>query len=373
MKKKKLFLYLWLALIVAAPSSAQVTGNSANSKKGAFSTTSRAYLKMGDMRLINNDWGSKQLGCNSYYKIFINDDGSFGWEFNRGNCKDTTGGTPDYPEVEFGIHPFGVAKNLVTSPDFSSTTVLPIQIKDVRSASVKLDKLTIELQKASSWNLDFEMWLTAQHPVTGNHSCAHSEIMTFWGWQDGQWPCDKTGNINAGSNGYALCHYGSGWGCGWNYYQFRVNGGPMRTYTGTLDVKAILDWFVNNQGLSKDLWISRFEVGSEISDNTSGKVTIKNITFEVNGVSKSPEFYSETANLKKPRDSDQVKLCNTIFPAGTSVEFVNMQGVRKTLRTGAASANIAQLSRNLPRGIYLMYSTDKKRLPLGKAVVVPAM
>ena len=32
------------------------------------------------------------------------------------------------------------------------------------------------------------------------------------------------------------------------------------------------------------------EVGSEIDDNTSGSVTVKNITFEVNGTSKTIEL-----------------------------------------------------------------------------------
>jgi hypothetical protein len=80
------------------------TIDTANSKKGVETTVSRAYFKMGDMRLINNDWGSKALGCNSSYKIFINTDGSFGWEFNRGACGGG-GSQPDYPEVEFGIQP----------------------------------------------------------------------------------------------------------------------------------------------------------------------------------------------------------------------------------------------------------------------------
>jgi hypothetical protein len=39
-----------------------------------------------------------------------------------------------------------------------------------------------------------------------------------------------------------------------------------------------------------DLWLARIEVGSEIDDSTSGSVKLKNISFEVNGTSKSIEL-----------------------------------------------------------------------------------
>jgi alpha/beta superfamily hydrolase len=57
-----------------------------------------------------------------------------------------------------------------------------------------------------------------------------------------------------------------------------------------VDAKALLDWLVSNYGYSRDLWVTRFEVGSEIDDNTSGSVAVKNITFEVNGTSKTIEL-----------------------------------------------------------------------------------
>ena len=35
------------------------------------------------------------------------------------------------------------------------------------------------------------------------------------------------------------------------------------------------------------MWLTRMEVGTEIDDNTQGSVNIKNLTFEVNGMSRS--------------------------------------------------------------------------------------
>jgi hypothetical protein len=259
-------------------------------KPGDSKNGSRQYLNLGDMRLIANKWGSDELGCNTSLRVFVNNDKSFGWEFDRGAC----GGNkekPDYPEIEFGIHPFGAGNALATTPSFSSTSVLPIQIKNITSASVVLDSLNIAIQRASTYNLNFEFWLSQRNPLTDTaNPGVHAELITFFGWQD-SWACDKSGSVQAGDVGFGLCHQDDAWAGGkWRYFQFRRNGGSNNGFSGRIDVKALLDWLVNNSGYSRDLWVTRLEVGSEIDDNTAGTVTLKNITFEVNGTSKSPVF-----------------------------------------------------------------------------------
>ena len=341
--------------------------------KGVETTVSNAYFKMGDIRLINNNWGSRQLECNTPYRIFIENDGTFGWEFNRGACGEADA-APDFPEVEFGLHPFGINKDSVKTQDVSSTTLLPRQIKDINSASIKIDQMNIELQSAKSWNICFEMWLTTKDPVTiDTGECPYAEIMVFWGWQDGRWACDQTGDLTSGGDRYVLCHRGDDWACGWRYIQFRASNGPNRNYNGTLDVKAILDWLVSHMGVSQDYWITRFEIGSEIGDNTSGKVTIKNITFEVNGVSKSPEFRDPSAISEKSRDVIPWERDHAMFPAGTSVEIVNMLGARKIARTGTRPESTLELVKKMPRGVYLVYRVDRKGIRSKKAVVVPVL
>ncbi len=258
-------------------------------KPGDQKTGSREYLNLGDMRLLNNKWGSDELGCNTTMRVFANTDKSLGWDFNRGTCGGANA-KPDYPEIEFGVHPFGAGNSLATSPDFSLTLLLPKQMKDITSASVTIDNLVINLQGQQSWNLNFEFWLSQGNPLEANPG-VHAELITFWGWQDGRWPCDKTGNVNAGDKGYHLCHQDDNWASGqWRYFQFWVDNGPNRSFSGKVNVKALMEWLVNNYGYSRDLWVTRFEVGTEIDDNTSGTATIKNITFEVNGTSKSPQF-----------------------------------------------------------------------------------
>jgi hypothetical protein len=255
-------------------------------KPGDSKNGSREYLNLGDMRLIVNKWGSDELNCNTSLRVFAANDRTFGWEFDRGAC----GGDkakPDYPEIEFGIHPFGAGNSLATTPSFSSTSLLPIQIKDITSASVVLDGLSIAIERASTYNLNFEFWLSQRNPVTDPNPGVHAELITFFGWQD-SWACDKTGNVQAGDRGFSLCHQDDAWAGGkWRYFQFRIDGGSTNSFSGKVDVKALIDWLVSNAGYSRDLWVTRLEVGSEIDDNTTGKVTLRNITFEVNGTSKA--------------------------------------------------------------------------------------
>jgi hypothetical protein len=329
---------------------------------------------LGDLRLINNDWGTKDMNCEATYKIFIKEDKTFGWEFNRTGCND--GGTrPDYPEVEFGIHPFSIGSPLATSPEFPSTNVLPIQIKNVKSASVTPVNLNIDLSKEGSWNMNFEMWFTDQHPVTGKHNNAYAELILFWGWQNGRWPCDKNGIFNSGGKSYRLCHQSDDWG-GWRYYQFRMEDGPKKSFDSKFDIKAALTWLVNNAGFSQDLWISRFEIGTEIGDNTSGKVSMKDIIFEVNGVSKSAEFYKEPTVIKpwkqKPGNVPQSPK-TIVIPAFTSVKVIDLHGKVSTLFTGERSVTYSELCRKLSSGVYFIHFTGGSETLNNKLIIVPVM
>jgi hypothetical protein len=262
-----------------------------NACPGDETSTNEDYLKLGDLRLLNNRWGSTELGCGSASLKVFAQQGSVGWDFSRGACG-SGGQKPDFPEVEFGIHPFGVGSANETSPPFSSTTLLPKQISQISSASVNVSNLNINLGAQAAWNISVEFWLSTENPVDNtNTSITDTEVIAFWGWQAERWPCDTSGNVSAGSNSYDLCHQVNDWADGqWRYYQFRMSGGPTTSYNGTVDIKAFIDWLVNSQGYSQDLWVTRMEVGSEIDDDTNGTLTMNNLTFEVNGESRSFEY-----------------------------------------------------------------------------------
>jgi len=260
---------------------------------GDKKSASKEYLNLGDFRLLDNKWGSDELGCSgTQLSIYVNPDKSLGWDIDRPTCGGE-GQKPDYPEIEFGIHPFGIGSSLQTSPPFSSTTLLPLQIKNISSASITLDNLNISLSKTGSWNLSWELWLSQRNPVTDPNPGVYAEIIAFWGWEAARWPCDKTisGSVSSGGKTYKLCHKVDDWSNGqWRYVQYWVDGGPLQNFSGKVDVKAFLDAAVSSFGYSTDFWVTRFEVGSEIDDQTAAKVSLKNITFEVNGTSKSVEL-----------------------------------------------------------------------------------
>jgi hypothetical protein len=266
-----------------------------NATPGTMTSTNQDYLRLGEMRIINNNWGSEDLGCGdkSTMSVFVNQDKTFGWSFNRGDCDTAASNAkPDFPQLEFGIHPFGIGDERATSPEFSSTTLLPIQIKDVQSMTVAIQNLTASFQQESSWNITFEFWISERNPLEPNPG-VYAELMTFWGWQNGRWPMMPMGNgsgskVNSGSKSYSLWVQDDNWGNGqWRYFQFRADDGPQKSFNGTLDVKPFLDYLVNSRQYSKDFWVTRLEVGSEIDDNTQGRVQMSGITFEVNGQSRS--------------------------------------------------------------------------------------
>lgn len=271
-------------------------GGKMNAARGESTNVPQDYLRLGEIRILNNNWGSEDLGCTapkSTMEVFVNESGAFGWNFNRGDCAGPTDTShPDFPQVEFGIHPFGIGSDLQTSPPFSSTTLLPIQIKDIQAASITLDNFNIALQGRASWNITMEFWLSERHPIDDPNPGVYAEIMAWWGWDAGRWPCDVgPATVQAGSMQYTLCHQSDSWASGWRYFQFRAGDGSdgniRENFSGTVDVKAFLDHLTSQRGYSGELWLTRMEVGSEIDDDTSGTVSMNNVTFQVNDQSRS--------------------------------------------------------------------------------------
>ena len=65
----------------------------------------------------------------------------------------------------------------------------------------------------------------------------------------------------------------------------------MNTFGGQFDVKAFIDWVTQNySGFTTDMWLTRIEVGTEIDDSTQGSAKINNLTFEINGTSRSVQL-----------------------------------------------------------------------------------
>ncbi|MGL1936151.1 MAG: hypothetical protein OCD01_14070 [Fibrobacterales bacterium] len=309
------------------------------SKTDTSTTQSLAWFKLGDMRLVNNDWGTQDPATNcsfSEYSIFVEKSGSFGWTFDRWGCG-AGGSKPDYPEIEFGIHPFGTSKHLVTTPDYSSTDILPKQLSEIESFVVDIDNYRIDIENGGSWNLNVEMWFTEEHPVTGNHTTAHSELMLFFGWHNGRYGWDgPVGNVNISGNNYDLIVNKQQWPPGqgeqWKYFQFRQQGGPHYGYSGELDIKQAIEWLKNAQGFSDNLWLARVELGTEIDDGTKGKVTIDNITWKLNDDTRGVEFFDPT-QVVEPSSS------SAIAPSSSSEEPSSSSAIESSSEIESSSSS----------------------------------
>ena len=265
-------------------------------KSGDKTSTANDYLNLGNVRLINNNWGSVSIAnCSAPMSVTATDT-SLSWTFNRGNCGDD-GSKPDYPEVEFGVAPFGKTSSLRTTPPFSTTTLLPIQVKNIQSASVSIGNFAINLQNNTNWNINIEFWLSKLDPLANDDAQAYAEIMGLWGMSAGAqlWKCNVTGqSVSSGGKSYNLCHQSDTWGTGgtWRFFQFQASS-LSQSFSGTVDVKAFLDWFYNSSygsGVSKDYYLTRIEIGSEIDDSTSGSCTLSNVSYTINGTTQSPVF-----------------------------------------------------------------------------------
>jgi hypothetical protein len=98
------------------------------------------------------------------------------------------------------------------------------------------------------------------------------------------------GSLEAGQN-YNLYHTDDTWPDGqaeqWKYRQFRLTN-ASKQFDGTVDVKKILT-YLTAEGWPANLWIARLEIGTELDDGSAGTVTIKKITFEINGQERATE------------------------------------------------------------------------------------
>ena len=271
------------------------------------------------MRLINNRWGSDALNCTgTSQRVNVNSDRTIGWAFNRPTCGGAKG-DPDFPEVEFGVAPFGTTSSLLTTPSFSSTTLLPIQIKNLTSASVNIDTFATTFSNPTYYDANFEFWISKQDPTKNADAGVYAEIIIFTGWEAnrqngatgaGGWACSVTGSSGPVPNtNFTLCHQSDKWSQTpyWRFFNFVLGNGAdsnsVSTYNGKVDIKAILSWVMSNYAnpgsgaagngnapFTTDMWLTRIEVGTEIDDNTAGSAKINNLTYEINGTSKSVQL-----------------------------------------------------------------------------------
>lgn len=234
-------------------------------------------LHLGEIFLETNEWSdTNQTTC-----IFLDKDGTFGIEWERGATG--TEHIPNYPKAEIGIGPW----NADGDPKNSSSALLPIKLKDLKSASMTLDVTTITTTN-HGWNLAFELWLSDADPTKGKAG-PKAELMVFLGNYPKYWPWEpKGGTFSDGHNTYRLWESSDEWQ-NWGYYrQWRIgNTTGIAHFNGTVDIYAFLKHHMEEDGWDENLWLTRFEIGNETYQHSGGVTRFKALSFEVNGETRS--------------------------------------------------------------------------------------
>ncbi|MDC7233491.1 MAG: hypothetical protein PQJ58_09685, partial [Spirochaetales bacterium] len=136
--------------------------------------------------------------------VFLDEDGTFGIEWQRGDTGEQY--MPNYPKAEFGAPPWSTAEE----PVQSTTALLPIQLKHLKSASMTLDVTTTTITN-NGWNLAFELWLSDEDP-TKEKAQPKAELMIFLGCKPMYWPWEPMGGmLNDGHNTFTLYETSDEW------------------------------------------------------------------------------------------------------------------------------------------------------------------
>ena len=237
----------------------------------------KEVLHLGEIFLETNEWSdTNQTTC-----IFLDEDGTFGITWERGDTGEQY--MPNYPKAEIGVAPWNTEGN----PMSSSSALLPIQLKDLESASMTLD-VTTHTTTNHGWNLAFELWLSDEDPTKGK---AHprGEVMIFLGNKPKYWPWEpKGGTLNDGFNTYTLWETSDDWQHWGLYRQWRIGDtdGTVE-FKGTIDIFAFLKHHMEEDGWDENLWVTRFEIGNETYKNSGGTTRFRELSFEVNGQTRS--------------------------------------------------------------------------------------
>ncbi len=219
--------------------------------------------------LLSNMWATID---ETNQKICLYEDGSYSWEWQRG---DSGVGNPNYPEVIYGVKPWGQG---------SDGLLLPKQLKDISSLLMELDFDYKVTNQTGWWYATVEFFLTDEKPTPGQdiHGKTTDEIMIYFDWKgDPIGPEFKNRIVNEGYS-YAWTRREGNWGdAGWNYSQFSIV--EKGTIPDKVDLKLFLDHINSIYGLSNDLWLGAVEFGIMYYDQTAGWGLVKKFDLVING------------------------------------------------------------------------------------------
>jgi hypothetical protein len=227
-------------------------------------------LSFGDhYKVINNMWGQDGSGTQN---IWTSDDGKAGWKWNWNS---TSSSIKSYPAVVYGQRPWDSG---------STTSNLPIQLSSLNGLTVSYD---VEIENTARHNLAFDIWLSPQLSDLSN--TRSYEIMIWTDVKAGGSLGDfvpigypnPVATLTMDGIEYKLF---SGDGHDGNFRVLSFIKSELldseQDGTGlaeTIDVKAFIDYLIDNNYVADNEYLLDFEFGTEIMGGV-GQATFHSIT-----------------------------------------------------------------------------------------------
>ncbi|AWB27091.1 twin-arginine translocation signal domain-containing protein [Halococcoides cellulosivorans] len=218
-------------------------------------------------KMLDNEWSLPSAAqC-----IWIEDDGTYGWDWDAESGDSVGDWDINYPEVYCGTRPWG---------NDSGADAFPIRQQDVEELWIEVD---VDISASGGeWDFVEEWWLAEEDPTENAETHTH-EIMLYLDWGGGHGHSGvERGNVWTDQFGNTVDHwttYPSG-GTGATFHIFKVQGGPRN---GKFDLKPIVDYCTNDLGVDPSLFITGIELGNEYWPYSSGETHFQQFDVTING------------------------------------------------------------------------------------------
>ncbi len=223
-------------------------------------------VDFGSWTLTNDTWGALPEEALSS-GVFMNDDKTFGWYWDRANPLKKPGETyvkPIFPNARIG------GTHLIES----TTKTFPIKLKDIKSMTfdVAYDYLT---KPTGSYNLAYEMFFTNTDRPDPN-LVPRVEVMIWLEHTFPQPPNTLKGTYSDSGNSYDL----NSWTMadGRDYYSFSIQKLPPLPVQHRADASNIF----NQLSLDQNLYLMGIQFGNEVVEG-SGRIKISQLKITLNG------------------------------------------------------------------------------------------
>ncbi|MFW6436961.1 MAG: hypothetical protein ACOCYZ_04945 [Halococcoides sp.] len=235
-------------------------------------------LGAGDAIVLNNDWSTRDCPENVEMCISTYEDGTFGWEWERGITCVNGEDLPNYPQALMGTKIGGTS---------SGWGGLPKQTGEIDRLDVEIE-VDMDLSDGE-WNFALEWWMDTASGIANPTDeimtvLHHSPEHTKGGNVVTEAFEDKYGNVFD----YWENDIAGGDDADWNFHIFRIQGDSVPK---NVDFRSLIDYLIEDPDGEVEAgggtydgskYISGIEIGNENWDETDGETIVEQFSVRVN-------------------------------------------------------------------------------------------